>query len=162
MNFAMAAQRPKLHIGAWPFASDFDDDSDSIFYNASLVTRGAGSYALNSGAYVLMPSIGFCFVFDPLMRIVAHLDNSVDYKEHPMLYHTLDASELQGAEEYDPNAQASWAVLQQLNDAFPATIPRVSGSLVPRRETSIEHLTSAEMKWSEIAPGTPWPEDLPQ
>ncbi|OJI84032.1 hypothetical protein ASPTUDRAFT_201383 [Aspergillus tubingensis CBS 134.48] len=160
MNFVMAAQRPKLHIGAWPFALNFDDDTDSIFYNASLVTRGAGSYALNSGAYVLMPSVGYCFIYDPLMRIVAAMDNNVDYQKHPILYHTLGISDLHGTQDHDPNAQASWAVLQQLNDAFPATIPHEQGSLVPRRETSIQYLTSTEMKWSEIAPGTPWPENL--
>ncbi|PYI10922.1 aliphatic nitrilase [Aspergillus sclerotiicarbonarius CBS 121057] len=162
MTFIMAAQRPKLHIGAWPMALDFDDDSDSIFYNASLVTRGAGSYALNSGAYVLMPAVGYCFVYDPLMQIVAHMDNSVDYTEHPLLYHTLPTTELFSEATHDPNAQASWAILQQLNEAFPAEIPREPGVLVPRQETSIEWMTSPKMQWSEIGPATPWPADLPR
>ncbi|PWY69969.1 aliphatic nitrilase [Aspergillus eucalypticola CBS 122712] len=160
MNFVMAAQRPKLHIGAWPFALNFDDDTYSIFYNATLVTRGAGSYALNSGAYVLMPSVGYCFIYDALMRIVAAMENDVDYQKHSILYHTLDISDLHDTQDHDPDAQASWAVLQQLDDAFPATIPHEQGSLVPRRETSIEYLTSTDMKWSESAPGTPWPENL--
>lgn len=159
MAFPLAAQRPKLHIGAWPFASDFDDDSDSIYYNASFVTRGSGAYALNSGAYVLMPAVGFTFIYDPLMRIVAHVDNRVDYDQCPILYHDLDIPDLHSDVAHDPNAQASWAVLQQLNDSLPNTLPHEMGSLVPQRETTVEWLKSKEMKWSEIAPGTPSPEE---
>nr|XP_001397924.2 hypothetical protein ANI_1_1850144 [Aspergillus niger CBS 513.88] len=149
----MAAQRPKLHIGAWPFAMDFGDDSDSIFYNASLVTRGAGSYALNSGAYVLMPSIGYCFIYDPMMRIVAAMDNTVDYQEHPILYHTLDGSELHGTQDHDPNAQASWAVLQQLNDAFPVTIPREQGSFDPATIAILDRLAEIQQSLNSLNSG---------
>jgi hypothetical protein len=159
MNFIMAAQRPKLHIGAWPFAMDFEDDSDSIYYNASLVTRGSGAYALNSGAYVLMPAVGYCFIYDPLMRIVAHVDNKVPYDEQPILYHTLECSDFQSSQTHDPDAQASWAVLQQLNEAFPSKIPQEAGTLVPRRDINTHFLMSDDMRWSEMGPGTPWPEE---
>ena len=155
----MAAQRPKLHIGAWPFAMDFEDDSDSIYYNASLVTRGSGSYALNSGAYVLMPAVGFAFIYDPLMRIVASIDNKESYIKSPILYHTLEDANLHSDETHDADAQASWGVLQQLNASFPEQIPRDVGSLVPQRAVSTQWLTSSKMKWSEISPGVPWPED---
>jgi nitrilase len=66
-----AAQRPRLHIGCYPFAHDFENTSDSQWYNGNTIVRASPSYALLSGAYVLMPSVGYTFVLDPMMRTVA-------------------------------------------------------------------------------------------
>ncbi|WYZ36141.1 hypothetical protein EsH8_XI_000024 [Colletotrichum jinshuiense] len=154
MTFPVAAQRPKLHIGAFPFASDFDDTSDSVFYNASLVTHGSSGFALLSGAHVLMPSIGYTFIFDPLMRIVARMDNSISYDDHPILYHSMNAAQFHSGETYDPDSQVSWGVLQQINKGYPAYIPKAPGVLTKKRTVSVSNLREGLFEWSETGPGT--------
>jgi hypothetical protein len=68
-----AAQRPRLHIGCYPFAHDFENTSDSQWYNCNTIVRASSSYALLSGAYVLMPSVGYTFVLDPKAWVVGQL-----------------------------------------------------------------------------------------
>ncbi|KAH6665335.1 aliphatic nitrilase [Plectosphaerella plurivora] len=150
MTFPMQAQREQLHVGCWPYALDPGDDSDVHWFNTHIVRHGISLYALLSGAYVLIPAVGHAFILDPLCNIVAELRNEVDYEEEPILYHTVPAFEKgNGVKEHDPDAQASWAVLQQLNESFPKTIPHEQGELVPQRSITVDDLKAGNFTWSE-------------
>ena len=154
----MAAQRPKLHLGCFPFITDFGDEKDSYWYNAALTTRASGSYAFMSGAYCAFASVGYTWIYDPLMRIIKHVDASVPFDEVPIMYHTFEnAHNFHSNQIHDPDAQVSWGSLQQISENFPKNIPKEQGSLVPFRETSVEWLRKFDWEWSEIAPGTPNP-----
>ncbi|KAM6507136.1 hypothetical protein FALCPG4_018520 [Fusarium falciforme] len=124
MTFPMQAQREQLHIGCWPYALDPEDKSDAVWFNAHIVRHGISLYALLSGAFVLIPCVGHAFILDPLCNFVAEIRNEADYEEEPILYHDIPAFDNRnGYIEHDPEAQVSWAVLEQLNESFPKEYP---------------------------------------
>ncbi|RMZ75254.1 hypothetical protein DV738_g5568, partial [Chaetothyriales sp. CBS 135597] len=153
MTFPMALQRPKLHIGNWPYTLDDGDETESFWFGSGISSAGTSSYALLSGAYVLIPSVGHPYILSPYTQIVAEVNASVSFTETPILYHTLNATLLYSDESYDTDAQISWGTLQQINEAVPDSIPHVTGSLVPHSEHSNEQLRIANFTWSET--GTP-------
>lgn len=145
----MAAQRPKLHIGNFPYVLDDGDDTEAWSFHARLTKAATASYAFLSGAYVLMPAVGHAFVMDPLTNIVAEINAEASFEKQPILYHALNATALHSDMTYDPDAQISWSVLEQINEAFPTYIPQKTGSLVPHSEKSIAQLKAGHFKWSE-------------
>ncbi|RMD45043.1 hypothetical protein DV735_g97, partial [Chaetothyriales sp. CBS 134920] len=153
MTYPIALQRPKLHIGNWPYTLDDGDTTESFWFGAGISKAGASSYALLSGAYVLIPSVGHPYILNPYTQVVAELNASVSFTEQPILYHTLDSSDFNSTELYDSDSQVSWGTLQQILEAVPDDIPHVTGSLVPIREHSNEQLRAANFTWSET--GTP-------
>ncbi|KAJ0415659.1 carbon-nitrogen hydrolase [Aspergillus carlsbadensis] len=150
MTFPMQAQREQLHIGCWPYALDPEDKADNVWFNSHIVRHATSLYALLSGAYVLMPCVRHAFILDPLCNIVAEMRADVSFEEQPILYHVIEGFDwLDGVKEHDPDAQVSWAVLQQLQASFPKYIPHEQGGLVPRREVSIDDLKAGRFTWSE-------------
>ncbi|PYH92067.1 carbon-nitrogen hydrolase [Aspergillus ellipticus CBS 707.79] len=150
MTFPLAAQRPKLHIGNFPYVLDDCDDSEAWSFHAGLTKAATGSYAFLSGAYVLMPAVGYAFIMDNITNIVVDISASVDFDETPILYHTFPNSSLFFSDEtYDEDAQISWGVLQQISEGFPTDIPQEEGNLVPHREVSVAQLLRGNFTWSE-------------
>jgi len=149
-----AAQRPRLHIGCYPFAYDFENTSDSAWYNGNTIVRAASAYAVLSGAHVLMPSVGYTFVLDPMMRTVAEARADADYAECPILYHEIPAGELLDNSPHVMAAQTGRDVVEQVWRGYPEGAMEVSGELVPKREVSVEYLKSGKLVWSETGPGT--------
>lgn len=148
-----AAQRPRLHIGCYPLTHDFENESDSQWYNGNTIVRAASSYALLSGAYVLMPSVGYAFILDPMMRTVAEVRADADFETLPILYHDIPAGELFDDSPHVMAAQTSLPVVEQLRANYPRSAPETC-DLVPSRSVGVDHLKSGKLVWSEAGPGT--------
>lgn len=155
MTFPMAAQRPKLHIGAFPYVTDYKDTAESFWFNAELTSNLAASFAFLSGAHVIMPAIGYAFIFDPMTRKVAEIKDEVPYSEQPILYHTLNIDMSSNVPTHDPDCQVSYGTLRQINESFPAYIPKNEGSLTTHRKVSCDLLKKGNWEWCETGPGTP-------
>lgn len=152
-TFASAAQRPRLHIGCYPFARDPENTTDSVWYNANTVVRGTSLYALLSGAYVLMPAVGYTFILDPMMRTIAEIREDVSFEDHPILYHSLPAAALHTVEPHVFDAHVSEHILQQLIDSFPKSAPTRNNDFVPFRSVSTKWMKAGNLEWSETGPG---------
>ena len=133
-----AARRPRLHIGCYPFAHDFENTSDSQWYNCNTIVRASSSYALLSGAYVLMPSVGYTFVLDPMMRTVAEVRADTDCGECPILYHKIPAGELLDDSPHVMAAQVGRDVVEQVWKGYPDGAMEADGELVVAREVSVD------------------------
>jgi nitrilase len=149
-----AARRPRLHIGCYPFAHDFENTSDSTWYNGNTIVRASSSYALLSGAHVLMPSVGYTFVLDLMMRTVAEARADTDYAACPILYHEIPAGELLDDGLHVMAAQTGMDVVEQIWKGYPDDAPGTAGELVAAREVSVDYLKSDKLVWSETGPGT--------
>ncbi|KAF3040451.1 hypothetical protein E8E12_002097 [Didymella heteroderae] len=140
MTFAMQAQTENFHLGPFPYMGDVGDDR-YLWWEGALANTGTmGHYSNLAGAYSFVPAIGHGFVVDPLAQVVASTSANASFEQSPILYHSLDTSNFNVSRTYDPDSQVSWAVLQQMNDAFPRYIPKMEGKLVPRKNVSIQAL----------------------
>ncbi|KAF2621870.1 aliphatic nitrilase [Macroventuria anomochaeta] len=140
MTFAMQAQTENFHLGAFPYMGDVGDDKYLWWEGAQANTGAVGLYSNLAGAYSFVSAIGHSFVVDPLAQVVASISANASFDEFPMLYHSLDTTGFNTSKTYDSDSQVSWGVLQQISDAFPKYIPAVEGSLVPKRNVSIQSL----------------------
>ena len=144
MTFAMQAQAENFHLGPFPYMGDVGDDR-YLWWEGALANTGTmGHYANLGGSYSFTAAVGYSFVVDPLAQIVATISANTSFEEFPILYHSLDTTKFNVSKTYDPDSQVSWAVLQQMVDAFPKYIPMVEGSLVPKRNVSIKSLLKPE------------------
>lgn len=121
-------------------------DPEALWWEDATANTGAlTTYAINSGAYTMMNAIGYAAAFDPRGNTIASMSAATNMTEKPMLYTTIDTSAFNTSATFNPNGQTSWAVLQQIYDAFPKEIPRVAGDLVPPREHSVAWLLSGAL-----------------
>jgi nitrilase len=150
MTYPMAMQRLKLHIGNFPYVLDADDESDNHWFRAGIFKAASASYALLSGAHVLLPAVGHSVIIDPYTNTVAESRAKNIFADLPILYSAFNhASLLYSDETSDADAQVSWGTLQQINEAVPDAIPQVTGSLVPHHEDSVIQLKAANYTWTE-------------
>lgn len=150
MTYPMAMQRPKLHIGNFPYVLDADDESDNHWFRAGIFKAASASYAVLSGAHVLLPAVGHSVIIDQYTNTVAESRAKNIFADLPILYSAFNhASLLYSDETSDADAQVSWGTLQQINEAVPDAIPQVTGSLVPHHENSVVQLKAANFSWSE-------------
>lgn len=129
---------------------DRGDDNYLWWEGAEANTGTIGHYSNLAGAYSFVAAVGYTFVSSPLSQVVASISAKASFDDHPMLYHSLDTSSFNSSKTYDADSQVSWAVLQQINEAFPAYIPNVEGNLVPEKNVSIASLLSGALNSSMV------------
>ncbi|KAF9880105.1 hypothetical protein CkaCkLH20_02059 [Colletotrichum karsti] len=145
MTFNMWVQREHVHLAAFPYLTTNDDETASGAWEKDVVNQGVTStYAIVSGAYTLVPSIGSSFIFDPTGERVAYMSADVSLEEFPMLYYSFDTSRFNSSATYDVNGQTSWAILSQIVDGFPDYVPKVEGEFVKHKNVSVELLQTGE------------------
>jgi nitrilase len=144
MTFAMQAQAENFHLGPFPYMGDVGDDN-YLWWEGALANTGTmGHYANLGGSYSFTAAVGYSFVVDPLAQIVASISANTSFEESPILYYSLDTTNFNTSKTYDSDSQVSWAVLQQMVEANPKYIPKVEGSLVPKRNVSTQSLLQSE------------------
>ncbi|KAL4927750.1 carbon-nitrogen hydrolase [Aspergillus undulatus] len=85
MRFPTQAQSESLHIGTWPYTPDFGASNASAFEGTEVNMAAASVYATNSGAYVLVPTVGRAAAFGPDGFEMALVGAGVSYEENPYL-----------------------------------------------------------------------------
>ncbi|KAF7131328.1 hypothetical protein CNMCM5793_004442 [Aspergillus hiratsukae] len=150
MTFPMLAQAENFHLGPFPYMGDAGDDNYLWWEGAEANTGTMGHYSNLAGVYSFTPAVGYAFVSSPLSQVVASISAKASFEDHPMLYYTIDTSGFNTSKTYDPDSQVSWAVLQQIDNAFPKYIPHEEGDLVPHRSVSIQWMLSGALNSSTV------------
>ncbi|GAA5868601.1 hypothetical protein JCM8547_003200 [Rhodosporidiobolus lusitaniae] len=73
----------------------------------------------------------------------AQITADVTFDEFPIVYHSVNSTDF-GQNSYYADGEISWSTLTENNKAFPAYIPHVEGTLVPRRLNAIEDLPALQ------------------
>ena len=145
MTFITQAQKENLHIGPFPYLAD-PGDSDALWWEDLHANMGLGeTYAVNSGAYVMVPAVGGAFVSDPLANIVAQMNATADFDEFPVLYTNINITSFNTSETYDVDGQTSWGILQEIVAGYPDYIPKVEGTFVVQKNISVAWLKTGAL-----------------
>lgn len=114
------------------------------YESAEVITALAKVYAVYSNAAVVQSSIGTSVILPGgSNQDWTLLEAEDDMETEPIVYRSVDGTNF-GKKTYDVDGEISWGTLQGINDAWPAYIPKVQGSLVPHRENKIEDLRALQ------------------
>ncbi|CAG8165341.1 unnamed protein product [Penicillium salamii] len=149
LTFIMQAQMENIHIGPFPYLADYGDPEAAGWEGATVEVAASRHYAFMTGSYELMPAVGFAAAFEPSGNMIAQINASVSFEEHPIVYASINTTTFNTSQTYDVDSQMSWAVLQQIVKGYPDYIPRVEGSLVPHKEVSAHWLQTGALKYQE-------------
>lgn len=140
MTFPMQAQLEDLHIGSWPYQSDYND-SDALFFERAEANMAASIvYAINSGATILFSAIGYSAVVDGSGHLVAEEKAVTSMTEQPMLYYSMNTTATHDTDSYNIDGEQAWGVLEQIESAWPYYIPKVTGTYVLQKTIEITAL----------------------
>ncbi|KAE8145984.1 hypothetical protein BDV25DRAFT_144143 [Aspergillus avenaceus] len=140
----MQAQRENFHLAPFPYLGNPRDESFVWWERAESNIAAVGHYSYLAGAYSFTTSVGYAFVSSPFGEVVASMSAETSFDEHPILYHSLNTSGFEPGKAYDSDAQVSWAVLKQIDRAFP--------KYIPHRNVSIRSLLAGSLNSSEALP----------
>ncbi|KAH6651437.1 carbon-nitrogen hydrolase [Truncatella angustata] len=138
MTFVMQAQLENIHVAAFPYAPDFGVDPQA-WESAEVGAAAARAYAVSSGAYVIMPSIGTAAIFSNGGGTMS-LINATDSPEINYITATINTTTFSSAT-YDTDGEQSWAALQQIVAEFPSYIPKVASAYFEKKVIPLESIT---------------------
>ena len=145
MTFPMQVQKESIHFAPFPYLADADNVA-ALWWEGSLANAAiVRTYAIQSGAYTFLNSIGYAAVFDPLGYTIAEMDAKVDINDNPILWATIDPSAFNTSQTYNSDGQESWETAQQITEAIPGYVPHVEGKLVPHHNNSVAWLLSGAL-----------------
>lgn len=144
MTFPMQAQLEDIHIASWPYTPDLNDSS--ALYWESLEVNGAAArlYAVNSGAVLLMASVGYSAVLNSEGIVETEILASAPYDQQPILYASVNISTFENSPMYNVDGEQSWGVLKQIESGWPYYVPKVEGSYVEQKTVLITDLLQKE------------------
>lgn len=125
-------------------------DAEAQFWETLEVNGAAArTYAVNSGAITVAPSVGNARILSGLGLEIAEISASVSYEDEPIIYASINTTSFSNAT-YNTNGEQSWGILNEMVDAFPSYIPKVSlphereGNLLLERSVFlVAHATEA-------------------
>ena len=100
-----------------------------------------------------MPSVGYTFILDPMMRTVAEARADESFDDLPILYHDIATSELMDNSPHVMAAQTSLSVVEQVRTNWKGP-DRDDTGLVAPRSVPVDSLKAGNFVWSEAGPGT--------
>lgn len=140
MTFPMQAQLENLHIGSWPYQSDYND-TDALFFERAEANMAASIvFAINSGATTLFTAIGYAAAVSSAGDIVAEEKAATSMTEQPMLYYSMNTTATHGTAKYNIDGELSWGVLKEIESAWAYYIPKVTGTYVVQKTVEITAL----------------------
>ncbi|GAA5868552.1 hypothetical protein JCM8547_003184 [Rhodosporidiobolus lusitaniae] len=149
-TWLMQAQAEDIHVGSWPYTPAPGNTTEQSavgldgYETEEVMSALAKTYAVYSNAVVVQSSIGTSTIHPAgSSQFNTQITADVAFAESPIVYHSVNGSTF-GQNRYYPNGEISWSTLNEINKAFPAYIPHVEGTLVPRRLNSIEDLLALQ------------------
>lgn len=119
-----------------------DEGTDPQAWESAEVGMAAvRTYAVSSGAYVIMPSVGSAAIFGSDGSTISII-NATTTPELPYITTTINTKAFSNAT-YDSNGEQSWAALQQMIEEFPAYIPRVESSFFDHKNNSVQDIIAS-------------------
>lgn len=107
--------------------------------SAEVGAAAARAYAVNSGAYVIMPAVGTASIFGNDGSTLSII-NATDSPDVHYITATLNTTTFSNAT-YDSDGEQSWAALQQIVAEFPSYIPKVNSTFFAKKSIPIESIT---------------------
>lgn len=138
LSVLLAVHALKFSNPFFSYAPDFGVDP-AAWESAEVGTAAARTYAVNSGAYVVMPSVGTAAIFSNgggTLNII----NATDSPEINYITTTINTTTFSNAT-YDSNGEQSWAALQQMIAEFPAYIPKVNSTFFAKKVNPLQTIT---------------------
>lgn len=121
---------------------DAADESAAYWESLEINLASARVYAVNANAPLVFSSVGNARFLDAQGLDLTVVDAKTSTREQPLVYHSFNTTGLAATTPYTTDGEQSWGILQQIAKGFPSYIPKVVGSFVPKRSTSIKDLLS--------------------
>ncbi|KAJ5900154.1 hypothetical protein N7495_004898 [Penicillium taxi] len=143
MTFNMQSQIETLHIASWPYMPDEKDGSAAYWESVEVNEAAARMYAVNSGAPLVMASVGNSRFLSNEGLDLNLVKASVSFEDVPLVYSSFNTTGLASTSPYDADSEQSWGILGQIQEGFPSYIPKVVGDFVVRVYNPIASLLEA-------------------
>ncbi|CAJ0555027.1 Ff.00g135400.m01.CDS01 [Fusarium sp. VM40] len=128
MTFPMQAQAEAIHLASWPYTPDYNEPAALAFEKAEINMAAASLYAVNSGAYVLVATVGRAAAFSPDGSELASISASIPGNVAPYLMVSLNTTGFNGLPEFNANGEQSWGILKEIEEGWPADVPKENGT----------------------------------
>ncbi|XEV01540.1 hypothetical protein FSHL1_006827 [Fusarium sambucinum] len=128
MTFPMQAQAEAIHLASWPYMPDYNDPT-ALFWESTEVNMAAAStYAVNSGAYTLVATVGRAAAFSPDGREMTSIAANIPGDMAPYLMVSINTTGFDGRPMYNVNGEQSWGILKEIEQGWPEGVPKVNGT----------------------------------
>ncbi|KAJ4253961.1 hypothetical protein NW762_010360 [Fusarium torreyae] len=128
MTFPMQAQAEAIHLASWPYTPDYNDPAALGFEKAEVNMAAASLYAVNSGAYVLVATVGRAAAFGPDGLEMTSISASIPGDVAPYLMVSLNTTGFNGRSGFNVNGEQSWGILKQIEEGWPVGVPKENGT----------------------------------
>ncbi|KAJ5345833.1 hypothetical protein N7452_003837 [Penicillium brevicompactum] len=143
MTFNMQSQVETLHIAAWPYMPEEGDKSAEYWEAIEVNGAAARTYAVNAASPLVMAAVGNAKFFSSQGLDLTQSNASASTEDVPLIYSSFNTTGLSKTAPYDPNAEQSWGILEQIHQSFPSYIPKIAGDFVLRVYNPISSLVQA-------------------
>lgn len=119
----------------------YDEGKDPVAWESFDVSAAAArTYATNSGALTLMPSIGTAAIF-AAGGAMLNMTNASENPSWKYITTTIDTTGFSLNTTYDADGEQSWGALQYMLETFPTYIPKVNDTLFDEVVNPIQNIT---------------------
>ncbi|CAG8113873.1 unnamed protein product [Penicillium olsonii] len=137
MTFPLQAQAEAIHIASWPYTPDYNEPAALAFESAEINMAAASVYAVNSGAYTLVATVGRAAAFGPDGREISSIPASIPAESAPLLLVSLNTTGFSSLPSYNVDGEQSWSTLEQIREGWPQSVPKVIGTFTERKFNNI-------------------------
>lgn len=120
MTFNELAQKPSIHIAAWPYTYAPGSPKAAFWEDVEVARAAVRTHALQGGTYAILTSVGHAEIYSPLGLTIA---KATADEPGDILYGTVDPTGFSNTAS-DPSGEFSWGVLNLIRDNYPG--PRVA------------------------------------
>jgi nitrilase len=93
MTFNVQAQLEDIHIGAWPYTPNYNATGWAYWQTAEVNLAAARTYAVNSGAVSVVPSIGKAVIFSAQGLVLTETpDAETRMSAEPFIYTSINTT----------------------------------------------------------------------
>lgn len=120
MTFNELAQKPSIHIAAWPYTYAPESTKAAFWEDVEVARAAVRNHALQGFTYAILTSVGHAEVYSPLGLTIA---KATADEPGDILYATIDPTGFSNTAS-DPSGEFSWGVLNLIRDNYPG--PKVA------------------------------------
>ncbi|KAH8684026.1 aliphatic nitrilase-like protein [Ilyonectria robusta] len=142
MTFPMQAQAEAIHIASWPYTPDPKDISAQYWESAEVNMAAASLYAVNSGAYTLVATVGRAAAFGPDGLEFTSIPAYVPSETSPFLMLSINTTGFSSRPAYNIDGEQSWGILKEIEQGWPEGVPKKNGTFRNHITNPISKLTN--------------------
>ncbi|GAA5980903.1 hypothetical protein JCM11641_005479 [Rhodosporidiobolus odoratus] len=117
------AQSPDLRIGPFPYNPQINDTDALWFEDVGTNLAAARIFVINSGAVTVSPGIGGSAIYAATGVKFVESQANDDFQGEPIIFASVNATAFANVT-YNSDSEQSWGIVEQVEAAIPAYIPR--------------------------------------